>query len=407
VDIVLAILAVILAMVIGFAVQRASLCNVKAVAELISTKRAHMLGSFLKTVMWVVAVTFVIEFFFRPGSTWPLHLWGFGIGALAGGFVFGIGAAVNGGCALGTLGRLGNGDLRMLLTLFGLVAGLAGAGYVQVWSWLPSPEGVDRGLSMEPVLAIIVTAALSLWALSELWRLWRNRDSGLNWRELVLADRYRLSTAALLLGISNGFLFSLFGPWSYTRTARTAVNHVVMGRPGPGLLYWFLFVALLGGVLLSSLTRTSHHLATAARDMPQSAGFSRIGLLDVPSSTTPRPSGRKHHISRHLAALATRRGEKCGLARRSFVLDWRFRLDWLRNLLGGILMGVGVTMAPGGNDVLIFHAIPSGSPHALPAYAALLVGTAAGLLVIRMLGGTVTEVECTGDVCRIRTVPKR
>ena len=77
-----------------------------------------------------------------------------------------------------------------------------------------------------------------------------------------------MSTAALLLGISNGFLYSLFGPWSYTRTARTAVNHVVMGRPGPGLLYWFLFAALLGGVLLSSLTR------------------------------------------------------------RSFILDWRFRLDW-------------------------------------------------------------------------------
>lgn len=346
-DIVLAILAVILAMVIGFAVHRAGLCNVKAVAELVSTKRAHMLGSFLKTVLWVIAVTFVIEFFFRPGSTWPLHLWGIGIGALAGGFVFGIGAAVNGGCALGTLGRLGNGDLRMLLTLLGLVVGLAGAGYAQVWSWLPSPEGVDRGLSMQPVLAIIVTAALSLWALWELWRLWRNRDPGLNWRKLILSDRYRLSTAALLLGISNGFLYSLFGPWSYTRTARTAVNHVVMGRTGPGLLYWFLFAALLGGVLLSSLTR------------------------------------------------------------RSFVLDWRFRLDWLRNLFGGILMGVGVTMAPGGNDVLIFHAIPGGSPHALPAYAALLVGTAAGLLVIRMLGGTVTEVECTGDVCRIRTVPKR
>ena len=61
------------------------------------------------------------------------------------------------------------------------------------------------------------------------------------------------------------------------------------------------------------LTRTSHHLASAARDMPQAAAFSRIGLLNVPSSTPPRPSGRKHHISRHLACLATRRGEKCGL----------------------------------------------------------------------------------------------
>jgi len=61
------------------------------------------------------------------------------------------------------------------------------------------------------------------------------------------------------------------------------------------------------------LARISHHLATTAHDMPQSAAFSRFGVLDVLSSTTPRPSGRKRHISRHLAGLATRRGEIFGL----------------------------------------------------------------------------------------------
>ena len=61
-----------------------------------------------------------------------------------------------------------------------------------------------------------------------------------------------------------------------------------------------------------TLARISHHLATTAGDMPQSATFSRFGVLDVLSSTTPRPSGRKRHISRHLAGLATRRGEICG-----------------------------------------------------------------------------------------------
>jgi len=53
--------------------------------------------------------------------------------------------------------------------------------------------------------------------------------------------------------------------------------------------------------------------------MPQSAAFSPIGVLDVLSSTTPRPSGRKRHISRHLAGLATRRGEKCRLEAREKV----------------------------------------------------------------------------------------
>ena len=72
----------------------------------------------------------------------------------------------------------------------------------------------------------------------------------------------------------------------------------------------------------------------------------------------------------------------------------------LRNLLGGILMGLGATLIPGGNDALILHGIPGGSPHALPAYAALLIGTAIGLLIIRALVGKVVTIDCTGDICR-------
>jgi len=42
--------------------------------------------------------------------------------------------------------------------------------------------------------------------------------------------------------------------------------------------------------------------------------FSHFGVLDVLSSTTPRPSDRKPHWARHLADLATKAGEKSGLA---------------------------------------------------------------------------------------------
>jgi DUF4097 and DUF4098 domain-containing protein YvlB len=41
--------------------------------------------------------------------------------------------------------------------------------------------------------------------------------------------------------------------------------------------------------------------------------FAPVGLLHVLASTSPRPSGRKHHISQHLSALATKAGEIFGL----------------------------------------------------------------------------------------------
>jgi hypothetical protein len=62
------------------------------------------------------------------------------------------------------------------------------------------------------------------------------------------------------------------------------------------------------------LARTSHQLSAAAGGAPHPAVFSRLGVLGVLSSTTPRPSGRKPHWARHLAILATKAGEKCGLA---------------------------------------------------------------------------------------------
>ncbi len=151
-----------------------------------------------------------------------------------------------------------------------------------------------------------------------------------------------LSTAALLLGAANGVLFARFGSWTYTSTAGESLSHLLLGDPAPGPFRWVLFAALLGGVVVSSLIRGD------------------------------------------------------------FTADWRPRVGWLVNLMGGALMGVGAALVPGGNDALILHGIPGGSPHALAAYFALLVGAAAGLVVIKQAAGMAVQVECSGDICRLK-----
>ena len=93
------------------------------------------------------------------------------------------------------------------------------------------------------------------------------------------------------------------------------------------------------------------------------------------------------------------------LQRGSFRLDWRPQASWLRNIFGGALMGLGAAMVPGGNAVLVLYAIPSFSPHALPAYAALIVGAAAGLLAMKHLAGLDTRVVCRNDIYRAELQP--
>ncbi len=45
----------------------------------------------------------------------------------------------------------------------------------------------------------------------------------------------------------------------------------------------------------------------------------------------------------------------------------------LREALGGALMAAGTLMIPGANDALLIYGIPSGSPHAVAAYAVIFV----------------------------------
>ena len=61
------------------------------------------------------------------------------------------------------------------------------------------------------------------------------------------------------------------------------------------------------------LARISHQFFATAGEAPHPAVFSHLGVLDVLSSTTPRPSDRKPHWAQHLATLATKPGEICGL----------------------------------------------------------------------------------------------
>lgn len=119
-------MALALVMLIGFAAHRASLCTVRAVAEILSSGTAWMLASFLKAAAWAAAIAGALTLLY-PSVAIPVLERTPHAAALTGAFVFGIGAAVNGGCSLSTLQRLADGDLSMLATLAAFVSGVVAA----------------------------------------------------------------------------------------------------------------------------------------------------------------------------------------------------------------------------------------------------------------------------------------
>jgi hypothetical protein len=175
------------------------------------------------------------------------------------------------------------------------------------------------------------------WALYEILRLWRTRARDERIIELILAPRYRLSTAAVMVGLSGALLFLFYGPISYTATFDLIIQGALGTQDWPTAMRTVLLLAVMAGMLLSTLQRGT------------------------------------------------------------FRVDWRPQFSWLLNLSAGVLMGLGIALAPGGNDALVLDGIPILSPHALPTFTALVLGVALGLVVMRRWFGIEARVRCQND----------
>lgn len=310
-DLALLTVSALLAGLAGYTAQRASICSVRAVAETIDRGEGAMLISFAKAAAWaaVVAVPLGWAIFGEVEIVAPR----LSLAVLAGGLLFGVGSGLNRGCAVSTVTHLASGDAAMLTTLGGFAVGALVFAQIARQAPAMEPGGVAM-LATPGVLPGAVLAFIWLWALLELRGLLSNRKSG---RGRTLAF------AAIGLGLCNGVLFVLQGPWAYTAAIIQGSSFILGRGVAPGLAVLVLFAALVAGAALAAWR-----------------------------------SGRLR-------------------------LRWRGERPWLHHLIGGMLMGGGAALVPGGNDAILLNAVPLLAEHALPAYAAMLLGVTATLLLSR------------------------
>ena len=330
-------ISLVLAVVLGFAAHRASVCTVRAVAEAMHAKTAFIFASIAKSALWILVFTLPI-FWLVPSTAASLAGWQLNATAVIGGFLFGLGAGLNGACAYSTMARLVDGEAAMFVAIAGFAVGVGVFVGLLDFGWLERPANVAPMIGAVIEWGAVLSAILIAWAIYEAIRLWRTRPRDKDLGALALAPKYRLSSAALLFGLTGSAIFFLFGPAGYTSTFELVVEGAFGTKPWPATGRWLLLLAVLLGMFLSTLQRGGFHP------------------------------------------------------------DWRPKAAWLRNLAGGLLMGLGVAMAPGGNDTFVLYGVPNLSPNALPAYAAMTIGIVAALLIARALFGIVARVACENDV---------
>lgn len=341
------VLGMVCAALIGFAAHRASLCNVRAVAEIMSHRTAHMLSSLLQAALWMALLSgslVQIGGHAPPPVSMPVATaW-----AVAGGWLFGSGAALNGGCSLSTLHRLADGELGMLATLLGFALG------VIVWASALSFTGAA---TLSPVASVWIRwpsmspwllGALLFWALARLATLRRlaKESPATRLGQRLLAPSYHLTASAALMGLAGGVLYATQGAWSYTNHLRTSVLHAWPGGQTPSAAHTALVAALVIGMLASAWQRRS--------------------------------------------------------------LVWRRPPTWragIRHAGGGVLMGAGAAMVPGGNDTVLLNALPTLATQAVAAYLAMLAGIATVLWSMRRARMSMPSVDCTPAGCSETPAP--
>jgi uncharacterized membrane protein YedE/YeeE len=331
------IAACLLAFVLGFAAHRASVCTVRGIAEFMHARTGHMMWSIAKSALFVMALAIPI-LLLTPASAQGISGWQLTGWAVAGGFLFGIGAAINGACAYGIMTRMVDGEGAQWIGVIGFGLGVVAFVFLLDLKWVPRPTPTSAQMKSLLPFGLAIGCALIAYALYEIARLWRSCPEGTTLRQRILAPQYRLSTAALLMGLASAVILLIYGSPGYTTTFQQSVEGVRGSRPFPAIERIVLLLAVLAGMVASTLQRGS------------------------------------------------------------FQLDARPRVVWLRNLVGGGLMGFGTALAPGGNDALVLYGVPTVSPHALPTVVTMLIGIVLGLAVMKALFGLEMRVACRNDV---------
>jgi uncharacterized protein len=330
----LVLLQIAFAATLGFAAHRAGICAVKAVVEIATNGRAHLLLSFAKTSLWIMLALWVAGH--AGGGVAIAHVEA-GPFAIVGGMLFGVGAAMNGGCAFSTMSRASDGDTSLVATVLAWPLGMAAWNtFADALGMLPAASAIRTGASLGPVLGGLLVA----WALVEITRVARRLRRAPSIRRLLGAEVYALAPAALVIGGANAVILLTDGPWSFIGTFHCAVGRADAVQCTDPLRLWLLFAGAVAGMGLSAWQRGAFRLRR-----PQQRALARHGS-------------------------------------------------------GGFLMGVGAAAVPGGNDGLILFAIPGLSPHALPAYLGILAGIALVITTMRLVGGTMPAVYCEDDICR-------
>jgi len=238
-------ISLVLAFVMGVAIQRGNVCMVVAFDDLIYRRSAVRLSTIVSTWLMIpggLALLYLMTGFTPEVELFPVTVW-----SVVGGMLLGIGAVVGGACTGGVVARIGSGEYVFLLTIAGVAAGCLLA---QAFGPAASVHAAAAPTNVSPKYPVVaIVGLLVVLALNVRWLL-KGRHEG--WRDF-LRNAWDPRTANIVIATVTLLLVQIYGrPWGYAEllgaASRGAVDAIVGGLA--------LFTALVIGAIVGGRTCT-------------------------------------------------------------------------------------------------------------------------------------------------------
>ncbi len=353
----------------GFVVQRSRFCFTSAFRDLFLLQDGRLARGVLVALATASFGFTLIMYKLSPdlskivGNVYPT-----GVHTLLGGLLFGTGMVVAGGCASGTLYRMGEGYVAQWVALVGMLIGsfLLALNWGWWWPTVVSQQPkvwFPRTLGWGGALALTLAVLAGLYLLV-LW--WESRAGGIfQWRQesppaetfvqrlsqlynTIFVRAWPAALGGLLLGLLNIMEFTYKKPWGITTEISRWAGWIAysLGYPAQNLLYFGDKPA--GKELLSHIPWLS---GGALLDWGLIFGAFTAALLAGEFKVRFAP-----HAGRYV-----------------------------QSLLGGVAMGYGARLAMGCNIGGFFSAIPSLALNGWVFGLGLFVGAWIGVQIIKRL----------------------
>jgi len=237
-----AVVAVLCAGLMGYAIQRGATCTVAAVDELLTRRKANRLLAMGEASLWVAGgLALASAFHWRPAmpAAYPLSGW-----VVGGGMLLGFGAWINRACVFGAIARFGSGDWSYAATPVGFYVGCLTAGGL-----FAAPAAIALS-EISPVLRMANTTAV-VFVLFASWRIVPALALGLNGRSRLAERVWAPHAATAVIGATFVVILLLIGVWAYTDVLAELAARGMSMRLVLGVVF---LVALYLGSLLGGWT---------------------------------------------------------------------------------------------------------------------------------------------------------